>query len=107
MLENGNLREKMIAADFMGQSKNVLTIPLLIKYIDVHEDLYPYRNKSPESLSCVITVSLAEITLKDIGDTCCYYDDCAEKNKEVIQKWKDWYKNEYPAWLEEQKQISG
>lgn len=103
MLENGNLKEKMIAADFMGQSKNSLAIPILIKYIDAQEDLYPYKNKSPESLSCVITVSLSEITSRDIWNTCCYYAACQWDNKIIVQKWKDWYANEYPKWLEQQK----
>lgn len=101
-LQNGSLEQKLWAADFLGQKKIIAAIPLLMSKIN-DVDGATYKNKSPETLSCVATFSLEKIIDKKIGDTCCYYE-CEEKNGIIINKWQDWYKNEYPQWLKEHQQ---
>lgn len=102
-LESSKLDDRMRAIDWLGNRKILDIIPFLVRNIDIGE-FSAYKNKSPESVSCVSTLALTKITNKNIWYTCCYAEECKKDNMEIIQKWKDWYSNEYPAWLEQQKQ---
>lgn len=102
-LENGSLRQKLWAADFLGEKKITAAIPLLMDNVDnIKSSTYINSPKSPESMSCCATFALKNITEKGLGDTCCF--DCEEEKKQIILDWQDWYKNDYPQWLKEHQQ---
>ena len=104
MLTSGSTEQKLFATDKLGEKKILSAIPFLMMNID-NFDGTTYKNKSPESVSCVTTLALIKITMvRTIGDTCCYYE-CDQKNKTILEKWRSWYKNEYPMWLENQKEV--
>jgi hypothetical protein len=106
MLKYGDTENKIKAISFLSNKKMFSIIPILIENID-NQNMAKWTDMDPKgglvSVSCVITVELEYLTKNDLGRI-CYYDDVDsyKGDKVVIQKWKDWYKNEYLSWLKEQ-----
>jgi hypothetical protein len=98
LLQHGNVRQKIIAADILAERGVRDAVPFLIEYLDV-QDGGTYISKSAESLSCIVSVSLDDITHAGIDDTCCYHDECHEESENNKKKWREWYMNDYPNWV--------
>lgn len=103
ILSSWTTEEKMEAMGFLSDKKQLSVIPILMENID-NNDRWHWSG-DPKwgnvTLSCVASVLLEILIKNNLGDT-CYYNKNITK-EQIIQKWRDWYKNEYPAWLEEQK----
>lgn len=106
LLNEWTTEQRINAINFLVEKRRISIVPHLIENID-NTDFSTYKDspKMPETLSCISTSSLQEITEKWYGHTC---NSDGSKSKEMIEKiiqvWRDWYVNEYPKWLAEQKQ---
>ena len=99
MLKEGNGDQKVAATFFMERNKVVEAIPLLMIYIDSKE--VGFYKKPPYYMSCSSTGSLDQIVNKGFGNTCNMGNTKTEEQIEQIkEKWRNWYKNEYPEWIE-------
>lgn len=107
MLNEGTIEERMNAIDFLVAQKKLSIIPYLMENIDNNDySTYKDSQRVPETISCLSTSSLRKITGELYGYTCnSDSSKTKEKIEEIIQQWRDWYKNEYPEWLEQQKQV--
>jgi hypothetical protein len=90
-LKNGNSKEKVMAADFMGKNKIKEAIPLLISYLD-SDEWFLYDGKSAWTLTCLSTVSLEKITGEKFGNT-CNEDNSKKKSQidDIKDSWAKWY----------------
>ena len=104
MLDQWTTNQRIEAMSSLSDKNKISIIPTLIQNID-NEESASWR-KDPKwwrkSLSCVATFELEYLTHASFGTTCNYEEDYWKDSEKIIQKWRDWYKNEYPAWLEEQ-----
>jgi DNA-directed RNA polymerase delta subunit len=94
-LLNGNSKQKIMAAKYMGDNRVTEAIPLLVKAID-SDDSFLYEGKARWTIKCIATVSLDHITEENIGNLC---NDAKTKTDEQLNQiennWKNWYENEY------------
>lgn len=106
-LVNGNIEQKLIASDILGEKKAILAIPFLIENIDnMNSSTYINSHKAPETLSCSATFALENITEIKLGNTCNIDGKLNEiEIKTVMKAWHNWYDTEYPKWLETQSKI--
>lgn len=103
LLQQGSLKQKIVAAHLLGERDVGDAVPFLVDHLDV-SDGGAYVTKSPESLSCIASVALNDITNVDIGNTCCYHSKCKQESENNKEKWIEWYKNEYPSWVKQYEQ---
>ena len=100
-LANGNPNQKARAADFLTEKKIYKAIPLMIKNIGNDEvaDIY---GKSPAEIYCVMFYDLEELVKNNFGFCSNEVVNNDKARQAITDRWQDWYKNEYPAWLETQ-----
>lgn len=104
LLNTWTTKQKIHAIELLAEKWKISIIPYLIENID-NTDYGTYQDspKIPETLSCISTFYLQKITWRSYGYTCNSDGSKATKEiQEIIQRWRDWYQNEYPAWLAEQ-----
>lgn len=102
LLSTWTTEEKMEAMGYLADKGELSVVPILIENID-NWDRWSWSGEPKGgniTLSCVSTVLLQILIKNQIGNTCYYNKDIT--NEQIIQNWRNWYKNEYPAWLAEQ-----
>jgi hypothetical protein len=103
-LEKGTIDQKIKAISFMSDRKNIDIIPILMENIDNQDR--GHWDKDPKggliTLSCVSTSELENLTGQKLGSTCYWNTKNETDENSIVQKWRDWYNNQYSKWLDGQ-----
>ncbi len=102
-LSNGTPNQKARAADFLTKKKVYEAIPLMIENISNNEVANIY-GKAPANIYCVIFYDLEELVNNNFGFCSNEVINNDKSKQAIIDKWQNWYKNEYPQWLKEHQQ---
>jgi len=104
-LKGGTPNQKARAGRILTKTKNYKAIPVMIENLnDIR--VSDINGKAPDYISCYMSIDLEELTDKYFGSYLCAgsIEENGVEWKNVINKWQNWYRNEYPQWLREHQQ---